>query len=392
MKNRLFAVTLLITLLLAGFPFPASADACDPVYHVVKPGQNLTQIARYYGVTVTAIVKANNLWNPNFIYPGQRLLIPLPCKQPPTSGCTTIHVVKRGEYLKIIAARYRVTVSAIVQANNIKNPNLIYPGQRLKIPIPCPTPRGPWKGQYWNNRDLSGNPKFTRYSNAVNSNWGKGAPKGLSNDNFSIRWTRTKKFEAGRYLFDVKVDDGVRLLVDGELLIDKWHDSAPTHYTVEKELTAGDHKLQLDYYEHTGGAQVKLTIERLSQPPASGPWKGVYFNNMALQAPAVWTTTHKNIDFDWGNKSPKAGISADFFSARWTGEFSFAGGKYRFYATVDDGIRIYLDDQLILDKWHDTSRRTYSVDVDLSAGAHRVKVEYYEHTGTAVAKVWWTKQ
>jgi LysM repeat protein len=294
----------------------------------------------------------------------------------------------------MIAVRYRTTVSAIVRASKIKNPNLIYPGQRLKIPIKCqeplPTP-GPWKGQYWNNRDLSGNPKFTQYDKAVSFHWGKGGPKGLGTDNFSVRWTRTRHFDAGKYLFDIKVDDGVRLLVDGELLIDAWRDQGPTHYTVEKELAAGNHKLQVDYYEHTGGAQITLAIEYLGEP-SPGPWTGKYFNNIKLQGPAIWTTSHKQIGFDWGNKSPKSGVSADFFSARWIGEFTFEAAKYRFYATVDDGIRIYVDDTLVLDEWHDTSRRTYSVDIDLQQGKHTVKVEYYERTGDAVAKAWWTKQ
>jgi LysM repeat protein len=315
-------------------------------------------------------------------------------------------VVRRGEYLKVIAAKYRVSWRTIAQINNLRNPNVIYPGQRLKIPIPCPKPpapkppkpkpqppsEGPWHGQYWNNRDLAGSPKYTRNVQALNFNWGKGSPANLSNDNFSVRWTRTRYFDAGRYLFDVQVDDGVRVLLDGKLIIDQWHDTAPRHYTVERELGAGNHQLQVDYYEHTGGAQIKLTIEDLGRPPTPGAWQAHYFNNIKLEGPAVWTPTHSEIDFDWGKGSPRAGISADFFSARWTGKFHFSAAKYRFYATVDDGIRIYLDDTLILDEWHVTSRHTYSVDVDVGEGDHDVKVEYFERNGSAVAKVWWIRQ
>jgi LysM repeat protein len=398
MKGRLLSVLTLFVLVLAGFTFPRNAHACDPVYHVVKPGQNLTQIARYYGVTVQAIVKANNLWNPNLIYPGQCLLIPVPCQPPPPSGCTSIHVVRRGEYLKMIAARYGTTVSAIVRANGIRNPNLIYPGQRLKIPTSCrkptptppPPPPGAWKGQFWANRYLSGSPKLIRNYSLVDFQWGKGGPGGgIGQDNFSARWKRARYLDAGRYRFHIKVDDGVRFWVDGVMLIGEWHDTAPKEYTAERELSAGNHSLQIDYYEHTGGAQIKFWIEPLDIIKA---WKGEFFNNMNLVGPPTVTKNYGSIDFDWGNRAPEAGITADYFSVRWTGEFNFTGGQYRFTATADDGIRVYVDDGLIVDEWHDTSARTYTVDVDVSAGAHRLKVEHYEHEGAAVAKVQWTKR
>jgi hypothetical protein len=106
----------------------------------------------------------------------------------------------------------------------------------------------------------------------------------------------------------------------------------------------------------------------------------------------VWTTKVNAVDFDWGWKSPKEGISADFFSARYDGKFHFAGGKYRFYTTVDDGVRIWLDDKLILDEWRVTSRVTYVVDVDVPEGDHKVKVEFFERTGVALIKVVWSKR
>ena len=98
--------------------------------YVVKPGDTLYKIASLYGVTVSAIVTANNITNPNLIYPNQVLVIP--ATTPSTS--TVRYVVQAGDTLYKIAARYGVTVSAIVTANNIANPNLIYPGQVLIIP------------------------------------------------------------------------------------------------------------------------------------------------------------------------------------------------------------------------------------------------------------------
>jgi LysM repeat protein len=403
MKTRLLSVFLLIVVLLGTFAVPAQGDSCKAVYHVVRAGQNLTQIASYYGVSVQAIVKANNLWNPNVIYVGQVLTIPVPCTPAPPapSGCTAIHVVKRGEYLKVIATRYGTTVNVLVQLNNIRNPNLIYVGQRLKVPVRCPSPQptkaptpapptGPWQGQFWDNRFLSGAPKFTRSATLVDFNWGTAGPGGgIAGTNFSARWNRTREFAAGRYRFHVLVDDGVRVWLDNVLIIDQWHDTAPRQYSVESQLSAGTHSLQIDYYQNQGGAQIKFWVDRID---AQAAWKAEFHNNSRLDNVPTVTQHYDAIDFDWGLKAPVPGITADHFSARFTGEFYFVGGKYRFTATADDGIRVYVDDTPIIDQWHATSVRTYTADVDISQGNHRIKVEYFALEQYAVCKVRWAQR
>jgi len=399
MRVRLFFVVVLVAVLLAGFLVPAEADSCPPVYHVVRPGQNLTQISRMYGVSVQAIVQANNLWNPNLIYPGQHLLIPGQCTQPPPpppGGCTVIHIVKRGEYLKQIAARYHTTVNAIVRANHIQNPNLIYPGQRLKIPVRCqgpaptPAPTGNWTGQYWPNRYLSGNPKFTRTTDNIDFNWGTQGPGGgIGGTNYSVRWNRTRSFDPGTYRFHILVDDGARVWVDNVLIIDQWKDGAVREFTADRQLSAGNHTLQVDYYQNQGTSRVKFWPELIG---GQAPWKAEFFNNTDLSGTPPVVKSYSVIDFDWGTKAPEPGITADYFSARFTGTFNFVGGKYRFTATSDDGIRIYLDDNLILNEWHGTAARTYTVDLDVGSGNHKLKVEYFEEKGAAVCKLKWVQR
>jgi LysM repeat protein len=404
MARRILSLTVLVVLLLAAFAYPHDAYACDPVYHVVKVGQNLTQIARSYGVTVQAIVQANNLWNPNVIYVGQVLLIPVPCAPAPApSGCIGIHVVKSGEYLKLIAARYRTTVTALVNLNGIRNPNLIYPGQRLRVPLACPQPgpppptpptpppsSGPWTCSFFNNRDLSGSAALVRKVDLVDFDFGTGSPgKGVHSDNFSMRCTRTRTLDNGLFLIYARADDGVRVWVDNVLVIDQWHDQAPTEYMVLRQLGAGDHKLRVEYYEHTASALVRFWVQRADGVNA---WTGHYFNNIDLSGSPALTRYDAAIDFDFGNKSPGPGVAADYFSVRWTGTFYFVGGKYRFTATTDDGMRIYLDDTLILNEWRDQPPTTFRVSVDVSEGTHSLRVEYYEKTGTAVAKVTWVQQ
>jgi LysM repeat protein len=102
------------------------------VIHVVQWGENLTGIARRHGTTIQAIVQANGLTNPNRIYAGQRLLIPVAGPLPPIGG--QAYIVQLGDTLTAVAYRYGVSVSAIARANNLVNPNRIYAGQRLVIP------------------------------------------------------------------------------------------------------------------------------------------------------------------------------------------------------------------------------------------------------------------
>ncbi|MDQ3690465.1 MAG: LysM peptidoglycan-binding domain-containing protein [Chloroflexota bacterium] len=109
--------------------------------HVVKQGQHLTGIARRYGVTVSAMVRANEITNASRIYAGQRLTIPdasgsaAPRATKATKpAASATHKVAPGENLTTIARKHGVSVSALVQANGITNPSRIYAGQRLTLP------------------------------------------------------------------------------------------------------------------------------------------------------------------------------------------------------------------------------------------------------------------
>ncbi len=136
MRTRITAIVI-VTLLLVQLVLAASPVRADTI-HVVQRGETLYSIARHYGVSVDSIVKANGLRDPNFIWVGQRLRIPTGAPPPsPGTGITT-YIVKRGDTLAAIAWRYGVTVNAIVAANGLRNPNLIYAGQRLLIPTTAP--------------------------------------------------------------------------------------------------------------------------------------------------------------------------------------------------------------------------------------------------------------
>ena len=105
------------------------------INYVVKSGDTLSQIAARYGTTVSIIAEINNIPNVNLIYPGQVFRIPYNSSggSNPPSQNITYYTIKRGDTLWGISLRYGVTVNQLVSWNNIANPNLIYAGNTLVI-------------------------------------------------------------------------------------------------------------------------------------------------------------------------------------------------------------------------------------------------------------------
>ena len=120
-------------------PIPTSTPTTQPetlgapTVHVVQRGENLFRIALRYNTTVEAVAAANGIRNPQLIYVGQKLTIPQGGSTTPPGGGRT-HVVQPGENLFRIALRYGTTAQAIAAANNLPNIHLIYTGQVLRIP------------------------------------------------------------------------------------------------------------------------------------------------------------------------------------------------------------------------------------------------------------------
>ena len=303
--KKVFAA-LLLTLVLLGLSAPAMAST--GTIHIVQRGQTLEGIARWYGVDLWTLARANGIVNPNRIYVGQRLVIPTGYSAP--VGAT--YIVKPGDTLYSIARRYGVSVWAIAQANGIYNLQLIYVGQRLVIPgsapapppAPVPTAKPPapttgWRGEYYVGTTPSGGPTFVRTDSAINFRWGTGGPDArVGVDSFSVHWTRTILFKGGLYRFTARVDDGVRIWIDGQPILDAWRVQPETVYQVDVVLTPGNHTVAVDYFEDTGVATVQVGFTRLgdgaivvptpvptvvpTSPTPAGAWYGEYFNNETL--------------------------------------------------------------------------------------------------------------
>ncbi len=246
-----------------------------------------------------------------------------------------------------------------------------------------------WRGEYFPNVTLIGAPALVRDDAAINFAWGPGAPaRVLPTDNFSVRWTRILAFEEGLYRFHAVVDDGVRLYLDGALVIDAWRDGPRRELTADHRLTAGAHDLRVEYYEHAGDALIQVWWEKLTSYP---DWKGEYWPNRTLTGNPVLVRNDANVAFNWGAGAPAANVPSDNFSARWTRALAFDGATYRFHVFVDDGARLWVDEQLILDSWRDGSARELTADYALVQGVHSLRVEYYENAGEALIRLWWEK-
>ena len=103
-----------------------------------------------------------------------------------------------------------------------------------------------------------------RTDDHIDNDWGDGAPaSGLPANQFSARWTRTKVYEAGTYRFTVTGDDGIRVLVDGALVVDGWTYQPPTTYSAEVALPAGEHTVVVEYFEWSGGAVARFSEKLL---------------------------------------------------------------------------------------------------------------------------------
>jgi LysM repeat protein len=146
MKRTILLSALVLCLLTGSLCLATVVSAAGPEWVIVNAGETLTAIAQRHGISVETLMRANNLPNPNFVYSGQRLLIPDPLMQvpapapqsaaapPPPNQPSVYYTVRAGDTLAGIALRYGVSIASIAQANQLTNWNFVWYGQRLRIP------------------------------------------------------------------------------------------------------------------------------------------------------------------------------------------------------------------------------------------------------------------
>ena len=254
-----------------------------------------------------------------------------------------------------------------------------------------------WQAEYYSNQNLSGSPALRRTDSTINFDWKDGAPAtGIPADHFSVRWTQSLSFASGTWRFFTSTDDGVRVWLDNRLVVDAWFNQGlPNTRSGDVTLNAGLHDIRVEYYDDTGQAAANVWWRQAEPIPSPGlpittGWRGEYFNNRDLIGGPAFVRDDPIIEFDWGTGSPVSWIPSDNFSARWTRQLNFNPGYYRFSTQSDDGVRVWLDSGLVIDKWYPMVSELHYVDGIYLSGEHRLTVEYFERTGFASIKFWFS--
>jgi hypothetical protein len=134
-------------------------------------------------------------------------------------------------------------------------------------------------------------------------------------------------------------------------------------------------------------SQVLIT---LADDIPTGKFKGDYYSGKNFDT-FVFTREDQNISFNWWLGSPGKGVPADNFSVRWQGRFDFTAGDWEFRLMPDDGLRLFIDGEKIIDSWQLQHGHYFKVVKNLSAGTHLIVVEYYEAREWAGITLQWVK-
>ena len=120
-------------------------------------------------------------------------------------------------------------------------------------------------------------------------------------------------------------------------------------------------------------------------------WKGSYFKDKYF-GEFVEERQDAEVRFNWYTGAPFEGMPEDRFSVRWERAVYFDGGEYRFHATSDDGVRVLVDGNMVIDAWNIQPATEFKGDIALSRGTHWVVVEYFEEAEDALISVYWEQK
>jgi len=309
-------------------------------------------------------------------------------------------------------------------------------------------------GEYFSNRDLSGSPTLVRYDSNFDIHFGSNPPAaGMPRDNFSVRWTGyIVPQSSGSYTFCGYRDNGLRLWIDNELVVNEWNDGWGDYKSRPIRLTANrKHTIKIEFNDRDGAADLSLKwrtpfnreeyVPAASLFPASaghqmGPRHpapvvdrppepvidrdrrdrrhddypdrrdhrdfdgrrgngtgllGEYFDNMNLQGRPREVRVDSTINFNWNFSAPMHGIPSDRFSVRWTGQIEpLRTDSYVFTGHQDDGLRIWVDGRLIVDEWRDADKIYTSSPIRLEANRkYDIRIEYFENAAAADLTLKW---
>lgn len=232
---------------------------------------------------------------------------------------------------------------------------------------------GEWLEEFWGSSTPDGEPLYAACigQDGIDYDWGGGGPDQLGGDvtdNFSARWTGTVMLydpADGTRQQDVDVvfaagsDDGSRIYIDGEIVLDHWGQCCTTWYTDVLTLSAGPHNVVYEMRENGGGAYAHLTWEIMTPAVVpdcpQGQWTALYWSNPNMDGePDAADCVDGEVNFNYdemGGGPLQLPNIVDNFSVRWSATVQLASGQYIFHSHSDDGSRVTVNGDVVLDHW-----------------------------------------
>jgi hypothetical protein len=285
-------------------------------------------------------------------------------------------------------------------------------------------PRGMFRAEYFNNNALAGQAVFTRIAAGIDNDWGELGPgNSIGNDNFSVRWTGIFNFDQATYRFSPSMDDGMRIKIDGNLVYNAWTTRIGVDQLFTQSITAGLHRIEVEYREDGGLAIAKLNWRKAIQEVAKpGNWQATVYDWNGQGQPSTslgdYATNPKAVAMldlgvvtrsdgkqgfqaNWGAGAVRdnLGMPVDNFAVRALTTATFDGGVYKFSVKGDDGFQllakrqgtadwISITPQNVWDQGYDKAREYFYA---LPAGTYEVCFQMYEQGGAAAIDLSWEK-
>jgi len=229
-------------------------------------------------------------------------------------------------------------------------------------------------------------------------------------DFFYVRWTGKIRIpKDGIYTFTLESDDGSRLFIDGKQIIDHNGLHAMEEKDGDAELKAGDHTLKIEFFENDvdagcilkwrpPGASKEIVpatalfheaSASVASSDSSSGLLGEYFDigSSLEDFPTIPTTkvpdvkrVDKTVNFESTQEGFHGTKLVDFFYIRWTGKINIPkDGRHAFFLESDDGSRLFIDGKQIIDNGGQHHMTEKSGEVELNAGKHSIKIEFFEN-------------
>lgn len=268
----------------------------------------------------------------------------------------------------------------------------------------------PWTVSFFPTESFEGK-EVVAHAEELAFQWGSEAPvSGVLGDQFSVLARTCLVLPHPETLrFELVSDDGSRLMVDGRVAIDNWGVHGARTESVEIAIPAGEHRLDVEYFDRSTNAELRLVLQHAdgrplppgwlrpidamgeacaptAEPPAPDAphWRAQYHADDQLGGTAR-TREEPRIHHLWEDSAPLEDVPADHFSVRWDACLTLdESGPIEFELTSDDGSRLFVDGLTVVDNWSSRGVRSRSETIALVEGRHHLRVEYFEDSSNAM--------